>query len=413
MFKKLAIWIFLITTFGVAETGRYRLMWRDDPSTTMVIGWEQQGGNNAEVFYDTLDHGQDLAFYPFHQGPDETYLFKGMVNSFARLTGLKPNTAYYFVIRDSDGKSPRFWFRTAPDTAQPFSYIAGGDSRNNRDARKRANAMVAKLRPLFIGFGGDFTDADISGQWKAWFDDWQDTISSDGRMYPILVVKGNHERTNEVLVHLFDFPHENIYGAFSFGGNLLRYYILNTDIPRGGEQAAWFERDLVSHGSTKYRIVQYHKPIRPHVARKRDQESQYRIWAPLFYHYQVQLAIQCDSHCAVRTWPIRPTRVPGNDEGYVRDDMGTVYVGEGCWGAPLRDPDDPKSWTRDVGKFNQFKWIHVYPDKMELRSIKVDDVDESGSVSEDDLMALPENLPVWDPSNGAVVILPARQTLTE
>ena len=335
--------------------------------------------------------------------PTRQVLYKGMVSTFVRLENLKPGTAYYFVIRDNDGKSPRFWFKTAPNKPEPFTFIAGGDSRNYRNARRRANTMVSKLRPLYVSFGGDFTDRNSDGQWKAWFDDWQYTISKDGRMYPILVTRGNHERNNEVLVNLFDVENKNIFYALSFGGNLLRHYILNTDILRGGDQSAWFERDLVKNDSTLFKVVQYHKPIRPHLKRKKPQESQYRIWAPLFYSYGINLSIECDSHCAKRTWPIRPTRGPDNDQGFVRDEKGTVFIGAGCWGAPLRDPDYLKEWTRDVGKFNQFSWIHVSPESMNIYTIKVDNVSRVPALTEDNLFEINKKLAVWEPKNGALI----------
>ncbi|MEM6770253.1 MAG: hypothetical protein AAF597_06715, partial [Bacteroidota bacterium] len=47
-----------------------------------------------------------------------------------------PETTYYFKIKDSEGSSKTYSFQTAP--ASPYgrlSIIAGGDSRNHRNAR--------------------------------------------------------------------------------------------------------------------------------------------------------------------------------------------------------------------------------------------------------------------------------------
>jgi len=55
-----------------------------------------------------------------------------------------------------------------------------------------------------------------------------------------------------------------------------------------------------------------------------------------------------DTHLIKRTWPTRPATETGGEEGFVRDDVeGTVYVGEGGWGAPLKVNDDNKCWTRE------------------------------------------------------------------
>ena len=94
---------------------------------------------------------------------------------------------------DDSGVSSDYWFRTAADTPKLFTFIAGGDSRNNRTPRQKANRMVGKLRPLFVSFTGDMINADNDAEWIEWLDDWQQTVSSDGRMYPLLPHRGNHE----------------------------------------------------------------------------------------------------------------------------------------------------------------------------------------------------------------------------
>ena len=127
----LSIWsLFAFCTIVSANTDRYRLALRDDPATSMVIGWEQDGGSGAMVYYGTTDFGTNWASYPNSQAPDRTVSAMGMDNSFVRLTGLTPDTKYYFVIKDSDGVSSRFWFETIPlGNSEPLSVLAGGDSR--------------------------------------------------------------------------------------------------------------------------------------------------------------------------------------------------------------------------------------------------------------------------------------------
>ena len=122
--------------------------------------------------------------------------YRGMNNHFARLEGLEPDAAYYFVICDSEGVGRRLWFKTAPSKPQPFTFISGGDSRSNPEARREGNKLVAKLRPLFVLFGGDYSGSGTADQWKEWFADWQLTISEDGRIYPILATHGNHENAD-------------------------------------------------------------------------------------------------------------------------------------------------------------------------------------------------------------------------
>lgn len=407
--KKVITTLFLTISVGLlmANTSRYRLTWRDIPATSIVIGWDQLSGSSPTVYYGTADHGTNWSAYSMSKSPDRSVSYKGMSNQFARLSNLQPNTAYYFVIRDSQGTSQRFWFKTTPNTSsERLSFIAGGDSRNNRTPRRNANKLVAKLRPHAVLFGGDMTSSGTNTQWQDWFDDWQYSIGSDGRIIPFVAARGNHEGSNNDIVNLFDVPSSNVYYALTFGGNLVRTYTLNTEISISGNQTSWLSSDLQSNASTTWKMAQYHKPMRPHVSSKSEGNSQYSNWAQLFYDHGVNLVVECDAHTVKSTWPVRPSSGSGSDEGFIRDDNnGTVYVGEGCWGAPLRSNNDAKNWTRNSGMFNQFKWIFIDQNRIECRTIKVDNADQVATINDADIFTAPANLDIWNPSNGAVITI--------
>lgn len=389
-----------------ALVDKVRCMWRDDPSTTIVIGWDQVTGQSAAVYLDQTDHGRNFNAYKLSKRADRTVVAKGMNNNFARFGGLTPNTTYYFIIKDNEGMSERYSFRTAPDQpTQRLSIIAGGDSRNHREARRSANLLVAKLRPHVVLFNGDMTVNDASKEWIEWMDDWQLTIGADGRITPVLTARGNHEAENRTLVDLFDLPHPGNFYALNFGGNLLRVYTLNTMIPAGGDQKIWLENDLKTEGGrATWKIAQYHHAIRPHTSAKTEKDDLYANWAQLFHQFGVRLAIESDSHVVKWTFPIRPDTGPGNDMGFVRDDAtGTVYVGEGCWGAPLRENNDDKSWTRASGSFNQFNWIFVDQDKIEVRTVMTDGSAQVGEVSASNIFEPPIGLSLWSPPGGDVI----------
>ncbi|MCI4646785.1 metallophosphoesterase family protein [Phaeodactylibacter sp.] len=388
-------------------TARYRCMWRDDPATTMVIGWDQVSGSNPVLHFDEIDYGGQANAYRYRKAPDRFIRAKGMQNQFVRLTGLKPNTVYYFVIQDSEGMSKRMSFKTTPNNPnQPLSIIAGGDSRNNRQARVTANRLVSKLRPHFVIFNGDMTGGDTNENWRDWFDDWQETIGSDGRLFPIVTSRGNHERENASITELFDVPSIDVYYALTFGGDLFRLYTLNSMIAPAGSQAIWLEGDLEANQHVTWKMAQYHHGMRPHTRGKPEKDELYNNWARLFYTYEVDLVLESDAHVVKTTYPLRPFRGAGSDQGFIRDDeRGTVYVGEGCWGAPLRNADDAKEWTRAHDSFNQFKWIFVMPDRIEVRTVKTDESLNVAEVSHNNLFEIPLGLNVWTPSTGDVVYI--------
>jgi hypothetical protein len=395
--------LLFVSVLGFSNTDKYRIVLLDDPSSTITIAWNQISGTAPTVYYGTTDFGTNWASYPNSKTPDRTMVFRGMNNQFARISGLTPNTAYYFVIRDSQGTSQRFWFKTAPNDLSRLSFIAGGDSRNNRTPRQNANRLVAKLKPNAVLFGGDMTDSDNDAQWQEWFDDWQLTTASDGRMFPIVPTRGNHEGASTIY-NLFDTPTADSYYAITFGNNLFRLYTLNSEISTTGNQNTWLNSDLAAHTNTIWKSAQYHKPMRPHVGSKSEGTHVYNAWANTFYNNEVRLVIDSDSHCVKQTWPVKPSTEPGSSEGFIQDNSnGTVYLGEGCWGAPLRTADDNKPWTRNSGSFNQFNLIFVDQNKIEARAINVDNANTVGENTNDNSFNLPTNLNVWNPSNGDVV----------
>ncbi|TAK40712.1 MAG: metallophosphoesterase family protein [Saprospiraceae bacterium] len=392
----------------MAISDRFRIVWYDDPSTTAVIAWNQTSGENPMLYLDINDHGSNAFEYTIVRKADRVVNAKGMSNHFVRLRGLQPNTTYYFLIKDSEGVSKRMFFTTAPNTRnERLSIIAGGDSRNFRDACQDANYLVSKLRPHCVMFGGDFTVDDADQQWRNWFEDWQLTISKDGRMTPIIVTRGNHEESNQTLIDLFDLPDKYAYYALTLGGDLLRIYTLNTMMPAGGQQREWLEKDLSTNTNVTWKVAQYHHPMRPHTKKKPEKNDQVVYWATLFLKFGMNLAVECDAHVVKSTWPIRPEPGSGSDAGFVRDDVtGTVYIGEGCWGAPLRENNDDKSWTRASESFNQFHWIFVDEDKIEVRFVKTDGADRVAEVNPTNIFLAPRGLVIWSPPSGDVITIP-------
>lgn len=394
------------------QTKFYRLMIKDDPASTIVIGYSLPLGvsRQTKVFYDDRDHGQNIDKYSDSATPATHTIFANLNNYFVELKGLKADTVYYFVVSDGKGISARYSFRTTPDSSSAkLSVIAGGDSRSNQVPRQLANLLVPKLRPHFIMFAGDMTSSGTDAQWAEWFQDWQLTTAKDGRMTAVLMTRGNHESSNEILEKLFHTP-KGVYYAVSFANDLLRVYTLNSEIPSAGAQTEWLKADLSKHSHVTYKFAQYHRPLRPHTRGKSDNSGGFTHWAPLFYSYGMTLVSEADAHTVKYTWPVRPSTSAGSQEGFVRDDAeGTVYIGEGCWGAPLRANDDIRNWTRNTGRFNSFHWIFVDSKKVEVKTVKVDNAKSVGELSDSSRFATPANLDIWKPSNGETITINARK----
>lgn len=401
----LVVVIFCIDT-AFAEIARLRCMWREDPTTSMVVAWDQIVGTNPVLYYAPHQlQGQRFEGYAKARIPDKVLKIKGMNNHFVRLTGLTPNTRYFFKVNDNRGSSKTYSFQTAPSSPYTrLSIIAGGDSRNHRKGRINANKLVGKLQPHFVLFGGDMTGADNEKQWPLWFDDWQHTISKDGKLTPIVVTRGNHEYANKTLMDLFDVHTKDVFYAFTFGTDLLRVYTLNSLIPAGGKQQRWLANDLQQNTSVQWRMAQYHHTIRPHTKGKPEKNEQLLNWATLFHKFKVQVVVESDAHVVKTTYPIKPSKGPNSYEGFARDDEnGTIYLGEGCWGAPLRAANDSKPWTRASGSFNQFKWLFIDRDGIEIRTVKTDEADLVPHSDPFNVFTIPSQLNIWSPNGESTI----------
>jgi len=402
---------------------KYRLIWNANPMTSMTIAWNQHEGKP------TLHYGLNKSTEQMLK-PHRVTLYRGMNNNFVRLKNLKPNSKYYFKICTNKVCSETMYFKTAPANDKAFTFVAGGDSRSIPRGRIRGNVLISKIRPLFIAHGGDYTKSGTASEWQRWLDEWQQTKSKDGRMYPLLVTHGNHENKDaEMLNKLFDVPNVNVYSKINF--NFLSLYTLNTELEHGvgyydmvskekwlknkrwNAQTAWLKKSL-KEDSKKWKIVSYHRPLRPHKKSKAEGKLRYLEWSPLFYKHGVQLAIECDSHLVKYTYPLKPDLL--GEEGFVVDkENGTTFIGEGSWGAPTRKNDDDKSWTLDSGSFWQFKLITAMPEKLEIRTVKFgsesEEYDPHGIVEltqkeqEENPLAIPKKLDLWDSKVGKVLRL--------
>lgn len=410
--------VYIFSCSAVAGTQYVRVVWDKNPANNATIGFSPNGtSTNRYIKYGTST--TESAWTSVNANLVQTFK-SSLQSNFARLTGLSPNTNYYFRTCDDAGCGERYYFRTAPATAQPMTFIAGGDSRTNRSARQQGNRLVAKMRPHFVAFSGDFTDNHTVTQWREWLADWALTYStttingtSYKQVHPIIPTTGNHESSDLLFVcRIFGVDSDgngacstrDAWGAFNIAGNLIRLYSLSTEFGSSSyaneraAQFAWLADDLSEHyDDIHWRIAQYHVPMYPRTSSKPG-SSVARAWADTFYDYSVNLVIESDTHLAKYTRPVRPL----GSSDYVEDESGTVYIGEGAWGAPLRTANRFDEWILGQDSFYHFMVVQVSPERMDIRTVKFAGEASTSSVSrtarEADPLALPGGMNLWAPA---------------
>ncbi|QKX18999.1 metallophosphoesterase family protein [Microbulbifer sp. YPW1] len=403
----------LTFTDANAATKHHRLVWDSDGRDSAVIGFSPDGSSNnpyVSYGYTTDESGWSTA------GVDATRTFdSSVVSHFVRLQNLTADAEIFYRVCDQDGCGDRFWFRTAPQNNDPFVVVAGGDTRTGHTTRRQGNQLLAKIRPLAVMHGGDFTDANSASQMRAFLDDWELTYSSDQidgynyqRIYPLIPTHGNHEDNNYfTLCQVFgvDFDGDgncnpdDTYGAVQVSP-LLRVYTLNSQFKNSGWSSyasamnSWLQSDLAAYGSSaQWRFAQYHKPMFPHYSGKSENTILHSWWAQDFYDNAINLVVESDTHMTKLTEAL----IPDGNGFAATGNGGTVYVGEGSWGAPARSANDPKSWTIDLASIQQFKVIQVSGEEVVVRTAQFNTSASTLSRAERaaDSLVLPGNINWW------------------
>ena len=256
------------------------------------------------------------------------------------LKGLQADTNYYLVVESDGDFSREFYFTTAPKGDESIKMIYAGDSRAGIEKAKEVSRQIAamtekdpQIRCLL--HGGDFSAKPTVSGWIDWFSAYSLTTSPSGRLLPIIPIIGNHDTYNED--EIFDQAYD------SPGGKLKNYYTvfltpqvglinLNSEISAEGDQKVFLKAELekLQMQKVRWQIASFHKPAYPAV---KITGSSKVSWVPLFEEYNINLVLESDGHCIKRTVPIK------NDQKASLQD-GIVYLGEGGYGAPQRDPQD-------------------------------------------------------------------------
>ncbi|KAF7773960.1 hypothetical protein PCIT_a0318 [Pseudoalteromonas citrea] len=408
----LAIGLALASSAAHAGSQYHRLIWDSNPSQQATIGFTPTTGSNHVVKYGTSTNEQT---WQTKQVSASHTFASSLQSKFVTFTGLSANSNIYYRVCDSEGCGERLWFKTAPTSSNGFTVVAGGDTRTGWTNRRKGNQLIAKIRPLFIMHGGDYTNANSSSEMKEYLKDWQLTFSTDQidgisykRIYPFVATHGNHEDGNyKTLCQVFgvDFNKDgsctssDTYGAFNVS-QLLRVYTLNSQYKNSGwsnyatTMNNWLKQDLTSQGSSaKWRVAQYHKPMYPHYSGKSDNTILHTWWAQNFYDKKMNLVVESDTHINKITEALQPS-----GSNFVKTTTGgTVYVGEGSWGAPARSANDPKSWTIDLASIQQFKVMSVTNNNLTVRTAQFDSTASTLTKAQRDAdpLALPTNINWW------------------
>jgi len=247
------------------------LTWsQNDTAHTIVITWKTSNENAGdEVLYDITPVGGSPSLYGSSAtGSHHTYSGAGGYVHDVELTGLSPNTIYYFICGgENGGWSEERAFRTAPDQRESFRFVAGGDSRSGGNwpgPRDSISREMAKFNPSFILFTGDFVmQGNYQWEWDNWFAAAQEYWVDNNLTIPIIPCIGNHELSGDpsgvAYYEQFYLPSEEQWYSLDWGPDL-HIIVLNSEVSITGEQLNWLRSDLAEHENYIWKVAIFHKP---------------------------------------------------------------------------------------------------------------------------------------------------------
>ena len=289
----------------------------------------------------------------------------------ARLADLRPGTAYRYEVACA-GQKAESTFRTVPEKAGEFSFIAYGDTRTQPEEHRKVAECFPKHGPAFIVHTGDMTDR---GPYRQWLPQFFAPLAEVIGRVPIYVTRGNHEGDRDSYWRFFPppdywdpLPRAPRGATFSLTpraedlharpGSVLWYsfdygdaHFTCLDSASGGKEdqphetksmLEWCERDLAG-SKAKWKIVFYHHP-------SYDAGTHLCDWgrpdyAPLFRKHGVDLVLTGHSHGYQR---FKPMFTKGEN-----DQHPITYVVVAGGGAPLhRLERDPCSAAAEVSDYS-------------------------------------------------------------
>ncbi len=362
------------------------LGWKnDDTAHTMTISWKTTEDTSSVIHYDIVQRrgAADNYEYTISGTTHSNNEIPGEYFHDVELTGLRPDTAYYFICGETNNWSQELRFKTGPANASNTRFVVAGDSYSDIKIRDTLSEHFMAQSPDFVLVGGDivsrWNDQDL---WNNFFNHIQKTWKTpEGFSVPMIPGIGNHDVTGPGLEANYDYS--AWYERFELPGNEQWYsldwgpdihiIVLDTEQSTSAEQTEWLAADLEAHNDTLWKIVMFHRNIVPGHPYAPDWGA-LNNWAPLIDKYHVDIVFQGHCHYYMRSKPLRDAITPV--ETY---DEGTMYVITAGWGSTLYQLPQ-FTWAESATQDYHYTLVDVYVNSsLRLRAIDQDEniIDEA------------------------------------
>jgi predicted phosphodiesterase len=212
------------------------------------------------------------------------------------LTGLKPNSAYYYQARQGASHSAGSNFHTAVEPGTSFRLLWMADFRTNTSVHDKIAKLAASTYPQVAVYGGDLC---VNGDYTSWKKEFfrSNELELISKV-PFFNATGNHEGNGPNTVAFLQNPESasktQQYYSFDYGD--LHVLVLNTEIDmKAGSPQYEFAKEDLAAAATSWKIVVSHAPAYCAGGHGED-TSMVRMTKDLFEPNHVDLVLSGHSH---------------------------------------------------------------------------------------------------------------------
>jgi len=267
------------------------LSWQHDTNTTITISWETDVALNSIVEYGTT--------FPLSESvvADSLCTLHHM-----ELTGLTPNTTYYYRVSSTNGPTSEVYqFTTAYAHKTSFRFAIMGDDQGGNQVHQDIINAIETFNPDFLINTGDLVKAAKNlSYWEAFFDIEKGLIG----YVPLMPARGNHDDDGNNYQKFFALPNNTnpayeLWYAFSYGNAyfiVLESGLSSSWIPPGRPEYEWLKSQLENEAQNyDWRFVVFHNPPYGSGHHFGDEDMQ-NYWVPLFEANDVDICFNGHNH---------------------------------------------------------------------------------------------------------------------
>jgi predicted phosphodiesterase len=264
-----------------------------DPHSEVYISWETLNEESSHIKYGITMTNLSLFF-------DNSTVVS---IHHSKLTGLIPNTRYYYQVEDNEGNP--LWnihtFKTAPNPGNSFNITMISDTQQLLGIghyEMVASAISKIIETDFVLDAGDIVQDNNQKSWDYFFK----VSEKYTNKFPLITVPGNHDGDDIHNLYTTYFTQSNPNGRYySFNWSNTQFVMAEIadggDVPKGIPENdlhyEWLNQTLENGQDKDYRIIVFHRNVFSSIG---NDEGIMANLIPVIEHYNVSLTIYGHKH---------------------------------------------------------------------------------------------------------------------